>query len=227
MHKVILIDDHEIVRDGIKNLVESAGTYEVIGEGTTVNDAISLLDKLAPDILITDISLKESSGLDLTRQVRKRFPELPVMVLSMHDSEDYIRNALDSGARGYLLKDCSKGELFSALDTILSGKIFVGKSVSQILMNRMLNNAEPAAELPKPDSRTPPDQNQNFELTRREVEVLELIYIGMSNKEIAAKMHLSVRTVDAHRYNMLQKLKVRNTAELLNKATRYRLIKPA
>jgi DNA-binding NarL/FixJ family response regulator len=223
MKTVVLVDDHEIVRDGIKNLVESTAEYVVIGEATNVADASRLVVKLNPDVLITDITLQDSSGLDLAKAMRSECPELPVLVLSMHDSEDYIRTALDNGARGYLLKDCSRSELFTALTTVLSGKIFVGKSVSQILMNQMLNRNEPAAQ-----SRTPAQEGQTgFDLTKRELEVLSMIYTGLSNKEIAARMHVSVRTVDAHRYNLLQKLQARNTAELLNKAARHKLIVPS
>jgi DNA-binding NarL/FixJ family response regulator len=224
MKTVVLVDDHEIVRDGIKNLVESTGEYIVVGEGTNVADAQKLIEKLNPHVLITDLTLHDSSGLDLARSVRATHPSLPVLVLSMHDSEDYIRSALDSGALGYLLKDCSRSELFTALSTVLSGKIFVGKSVSQILLNQMLNKT-PKGVTQK--SQPVPESQPSFELTKREQEVLSMIYTGLSNKEIAVKMHVSVRTVDAHRYNLLQKLQVRNTAELLNKATRFKLIVPS
>lgn len=213
MKTIVLIDDHQIVRDGIKSLLESSGEYRVVGEGTNVDDALSLLEKHQPDVLVTDISLANSSGIDLTRFARSRFPSLPILILSMHETEEHINDSLHAGANGYLLKDCSREEMLSAIEKILAGEKFISRSASQIMMNHLLNrssNPSGASDIP--------------ELTKRELEVLELVHEGLSNKEIASKLFLSVRTVDTHRYNILQKLDAKNTVDLLNKARRLNLI---
>lgn len=209
MIKILLVDDHQIVREGIKNLLESNPEYIVVGETENTADALKLIEKLKPDFLITDITLSNSNGIDLSKQVRSLFPELHILILSMHDSIDYINKSLNSGANGYLLKDCTKYELFDAITKILNKEVYICKSSSQILMNTSLNQIE---------------QDILPALTRREMEILKLISNGFTNKEIANKLVLSVRTVDKHRSNILYKLKVNNTAELLNKANKLKII---
>lgn len=221
MIKILLVDDHQIVREGMKNLLESNPEYIVVGETVNVDDALKLLEKLKPDFLITDITLSNSNGIDLSRQARNLFPELHILMLSMHTSVDYIEESLNSGANGYLLKDCTKYELFDAITKILNKEIYVCKSSSQILMNKSLNQNN---VLLSQKTSNAMEQDVFTALTRREIEVLKLISNGLTNKEIATKLSLSVRTVDKHRSNILHKLKVNNTAELLNKANKLNII---
>lgn len=218
MKTILLVDDHQIVRDGIKNLLESSALYSVIGESVNMDDALLLAEKLNPDILVTDISLMDSSGLELTRRIRKAFPVMPIMVLSMHESEEYINRSFENGANGYLLKDCTKEEMLTGLAKIISGERYISKSASQLLINRMLNQTVPGGKTGDTSRTDVP------ELTKREIEILNMVYNGMSNKEIASKLFLSVRTIDTHRYNILQKLKSKNTAELINKSIKLNLI---
>jgi DNA-binding NarL/FixJ family response regulator len=211
MKTIVLIDDHQIVRDGVKGLLESSGQFRVAGEGTNVDDGLVLLEQYHPDILVTDISLANSSGIDLTRSARARYPNLPILILSMHETEEHINDSLQAGANGYLLKDCTREEMLSAIEKIIAGEKFISRSASQIMMNHLLNrSAENAAGIP--------------ELTKRELEILGLVHEGLSNKEIANKLFLSVRTVDTHRYNILQKLEAKNTVDLLNKARKMNLL---
>lgn len=220
MKRILLVDDHQIVRDGIKNLLESTGEYLVVGEAVNVSDALNLLEKLLPDLLVTDISLANSNGIELTRKVKQIYSDIPVLVLSMHDTEEYINLSFESGASGYLLKDCTKDEMLTAISRISNGEMFVSKSASQVLVNKMLNKT-PQAQPAEPE---PAEQEAGPALTKREREILDLVYEGLSNKEIAAKLFLSVRTIDTHRYNILQKFKARNTADLINKAVKAGLI---
>lgn len=217
MIKIILVDDHQIVRDGIKNLLESNHEYSVIAEAEEVEEALKLLAKLTPDFLITDISLSNSSGIELAKRARILYPDLPILVLSMHTSFDYINESLNVGASGYLLKDCTKHELFEAITKIMKREVYLSKSASQVLMNKALNKSAAYAiniNSVKEDSL----------LTRRELEILKLISDGLTNKEIALKLNLSVRTVDKHRFNILQKFNANNTAELLKKAGKLNLL---
>ena len=220
MKTILLVDDHQIVRDGIKSLLESSAEFSVIGEAVGLQDALQLLEKFRPDILITDITLANSNGIDLARQAREAFPSMPILMLSMHDSEEYINLSFENGANGYLLKDCTKAEMLEAIHKILNGERFISKSASQVLMTRILNQNGSA---PKPQS-LPQTNGITPELTKREKEILNLVYDGLSNKEIAGKLFLSVRTIDTHRYNILQKLKAKNTADLINKAMKMNLI---
>lgn len=217
MIRILLVDDHLIVREGLKNLIENNPQHSVVGEATNAIDALDLLKKLKPDLLITDITLENSNGIYLTKKAKALFPELHIMILSMHNTLDYISESLASGANGYLLKDCTKNELYDGIVKILKNETFVCKSSSQVLMNNSLNNGERITENAN-------DTNNTDLLTRREMEILKLISQGFINKEIASQLSLSVRTVDKHRFNILHKLRVNNTAELLHKAIKMRII---
>lgn len=216
MVRILLVDDHQIVRDGIKNLLEANPEMNVVGEATNSQDALDLMGKLCPDILITDITLINSNGIELSGKVKLKYPEVKILMLSMHDSEDYINQSLISGASGYLMKDCTKHELMLAINNILAGELYISKSASQVLMNNMYNKTSKVQEIP--------ESKQEVNLTKRELEIMKLISEGLSNKEIADKIFLSTRTVDTHRYNILQKFKAKNTAEMLNKALKMKLI---
>lgn len=218
MLKILLVDDHQIVREGIRNLLETNLEYIVVGETVNTDDALELIEKIKPDLLITDIALPGASGIDLSRRARKLFPELHILVLSMHNSVDYIKESLNSGANGYLLKDCTKYELFDAISQILKNEVYICKSSSQILMNESLNTNYGYKN-------TGIQEEEYSSLTRRELEILKLISKGSTNKEIASELSLSVRTIDKHRSNILHKLNVNNTAEMLNKANRLKIIR--
>jgi DNA-binding NarL/FixJ family response regulator len=221
MIRIILVDDHLIVRDGIKNLIETNPEYSVVSEATNVNDAITLLHKIKTDLLITDIALENSNGIYLTRQARVLFPNLRILVLSMHNAVDYINESLASGANGYLLKDCTKQELYEAITKTLNNETYVCKSSCQVLMNNSLKNG--ATDINNDQL----DKKDIQALTRREIQVLKLISQGYINKEIAGQLSLSVRTVDKHRFNILHKFHVNNTAELLHKAAKMKLLSMA
>lgn len=216
MIQILLVDDHQIVRDGIKNLLEANPEINVVGEATNVQDALELMGKLTPDLLITDITLINSSGIDLSSKVRQKYPDVKILMLSMHDSEDYINQSLKSGASGYLMKDCTKHELMLGINKIMAGELYISKSASQVLMNNMFNKTNNAPEIA--------ESKQEINLTKRELEILQLISEGLNNKTIADKIFLSTRTVDTHRYNILRKFKAKNTAEMLNKALKLKLI---
>jgi two-component system, NarL family, response regulator DegU len=214
MIRIIIADDHPIVRDGLRSALDSIENFHVTGVASNGYEAMALIKKDPPDLLLTDISMPEMNGIDLTREVAKKFPEVKIIILSMHENDAYINNALQAGAHGYLLKDSEKSELSKAIEKVVAGEKYFSKSVSQILVNGLYNKSGGREEeLVDPGG-----------LSRREVEVLQLIAQGYSNKEIAGKLFLSIRTVDAHRYNIMQKLSVKNTAEMIKTAVKMRLI---
>lgn len=212
--KILLVDDHRIFRDGIKSLLSEVSGIEVIGEASTGEDALTQLKILCPDVLILDVSLPGISGINVAQQVSALYPEIKIMILSMHTDEDFIINSVRAGVQAYLPKDTSKKELIEAIGTISRGGEYFSKLISEQFMKSYLRKI-------KVDQ----DASGNEELTPRELEILKLCAAGMSNKEIGDKLCISSKTVDTHRAHILQKLKLRNTAELVIYAVKNNLIK--
>ncbi|MCR9251319.1 MAG: response regulator transcription factor [bacterium] len=210
MINAVLADDHEIVRKGIKILLEDDGHINVVAEASDGFEAIKKVDELKPDLLITDIRMPEMDGLQTTQKVRSAYPDIKILVLSMHDDEDYILKSAEFGADGYLLKDTSKPEFIKAIDAVMSGQKYFSGDISNILVNSYLNfkSGSPGSESGA--------QVESI-LTKRERQILSLIYNGVSNKDIAEQLGKSVRTIETHRFNIMKKLEVKNIAELLRK----------
>lgn len=215
MVKIFLVEDHHIVRYGVKSLLETNSKYQVVGEGDNADSILEHPDLQNIDLLITDITMEGMNGIELTKKIRKKTNKaVKVLVLSMHADELYINQCFEAGANGYLLKDFNKNELFSAIEQIMKGEIYLSRSVSQILANNYITK-EFSAKI----TGTP-----KIKITKREREIIELISLGFSNKEIAEKLLISISTVDAHRYNILKKMEVKNTAEMIMKAIRLKII---
>jgi two-component system nitrate/nitrite response regulator NarL len=207
--RIIVVDDHPMIREGIKAQLSQYEKFEIIGEAADGMEAIRKAKELMPDIMIMDISMPEMNGLEATKQIHCFTPTTKVIVLTMHDDKNYILEVLRSGAHGYLFKDCPPEELVNAIETVHAGEASLGTSVSKVLLN---GRPEDPPSAPKP---------QITELSAREQEVLALIAEGYSNKEIAAQIFLSVRTVETHRENIMRKLGIHSAAGL----TRYAISK--
>lgn len=216
MIRIVIADDHRIIRDGLKSLLADEKEMTIIGEAVTGQEALVKTHELRPDILIADISMPEMNGIEMTKQLYQEESETKVLIVSMHDNEDYINQALEAGASGYLLKDSSKEELLKAIKAIEKGETYCSGDVSKILLNKFLVSSR--------SKKIKIEAEEKFELTRREKEILKLISDGLSNKEIATKLFVSTRTVDTHRYNVMQKLNVKNGAELVRIAFKLNLI---
>ena len=214
MIKILIVDDHPIVRDGLKGALEKVENFQVAGAVSSGNEALDLLKNNHANVLLSDISMSGMNGIQLAIEAKKIAPELKILFLTMHENEAYINRALQAGANGYLLKDSEKSELELAINKVAEGEKFFGKSVSQILAKNFANNPEELKTGKKEESI----------LSQRELEVLYLIAQGLSNKEIAGKLYISNRTVDAHRYNIMQKMNVKNTAELIKNAVKLKLV---
>lgn len=215
MIKIFLVEDHHIVRYGIKAMLDANSDCIVIGEADNAEDVLTQLSNMSVDLIITDISMEGMNGIELTKRIKKiTGGKIKILILSMHADDLYINQCFDAGANGYLLKDFKKSELFSAIERIMKGEIYTSRSVSQILANNYIN---------KEYSNKTNGRNK-VDITKREREIVELISLGFSNKEIAEKILVSISTVDAHRYNILKKLEVRNTAEMIMKAIKLKII---
>jgi two-component system response regulator DegU len=213
--KIVLADDHILVRKGIKAMLESEEDLNVIGEAGNGKEALEVAQGLHPDILVLDIRMPEMTGLEAAARLSEVSPTTKALILSMHDSEEYVLQALDAGAYGYLLKDTDKSEFVKALRQIHAGNKYFSGAVSNVLANRLLDTKS-FIKNPKVD-----DQ---YHLTKREREILRMVINGAPNKEIADSLGKSVRTVETHRFNIMKKIGVNNAIDMVNKAVKENLV---
>lgn len=200
-------------RDGIIAILEQESDIEFKGDAGDAQGIFELLQNQTPDILLLDIALGNTNGIELLKTLRAKYPNLKVIILSMYSESNYVMKALEMGAAGYVIKDAGKTEMLSAIRAVASGGSFFGKQVSHILMNHLSRRTVEA-----------PSKKDEVMLTKRELEVLKFIAAEYSNQEIAGKLFISVRTVDTHRRNLLEKLKLKNTASLVRYAIKSGLV---
>lgn len=215
--KVVLADDHVLVRDGIKALLEDQVGIQVIDEASDGKEALDVVVRSKPDLLIVDIRMPELTGIEVVAALKKMGSKVKTMVLSMHDSEEYVVKAIQAGADGYLLKGASKEEFLKALNNVASGGKYFTGDVSAIIMNNFVNGS--ASPEPKIKVKALP-----FKLTKREKQILDLVLQLKNNKDIADELSISKRTAEVHRFNLMKKLEVKNLMELSNKAKEFGLV---
>jgi two-component system, NarL family, response regulator NreC len=211
--RVLLADDHGVVRKGLRFILERQADMEVVGEAGDGREAIRLAEVSEPDIVIIDIAMPLLNGIDATAQMVKRNPSLGVIILSMHSDEDYLLSALNAGAKGYLLKDSAEVDLIRAIQAVHRGTPFFSPEIARTMLEDYMRflqqrNLQDSYEL----------------LTEREKEVLQLLAEGKSNKEVATILDVSVYTIDTHRTHLMQKLNLHNTAEIVLYAVRKKII---
>ena len=214
--RVVLADDHVFVRDGIKSLLENEANIEVVGEATDGLEALKIVESCKPDLLILDIRMPNMTGIEVVEKLRSQNNLVKIVMLSMHESEEYVLKSIKAGADGYLLKGSSKEEFLKALQTIANGGKYFSGDISSILIGQLTNSA--LVQEPKQIS------EEEQLITKREREILKLLLSGKGNKEIAETLDISKRTAEVHRFNLMKKLKVKNLMELSNKANEYSLI---
>jgi two-component system, NarL family, nitrate/nitrite response regulator NarL len=214
--QVVLADDHVFVRDGIKSLLENEANITVIGEATDGAEALTAIEQLKPDLLILDIRMPNLTGIEVVEQLRSKNNFVKIIMLSMHESEEYVLKSIQAGADGYLLKGSSKEEFLKAVHTVSNGGKYFSGDISSILIGQLTNSSLIAE--PKPSL------GEEQLITKREREILKLLLSGKGNKEIAEALDISKRTAEVHRFNLMKKLKVKNLMELSNKATEYALL---
>jgi two-component system, NarL family, nitrate/nitrite response regulator NarL len=214
--KVVLSDDHVFVRDGIKSLLENEENINVIGEATDGIEALEIVNSLLPDLLILDIRMPNMTGIEVVEKLRSQNNPIKIIMLSMHDSEEYVLKSIKAGADGYLLKGSSKEEFLKALHTVSNGGKYFSGDISAVLIGQLSN--------PSTLSNVKPNSSEQIILTKREKEILSLLLTGKGNKEIAEALEISKRTAEVHRFNLMKKLNVKNLIELSKKANEFQLL---
>ncbi len=205
MVRIVLADDHKILREGLRSLLEDEEDFDVVAEADDGRQAIDLVEELKPDVIIMDIGMPNLNGIEATRYIKSGFPETRVLALSMHANERFVAEMLRAGADGYLLKDCAVDELITAIRTILRGKVYLSPDIMDVVVKDFL-------EIMRED-----EDSVYSILTQREREVLQLIAEGKTTREIADILNVSSKTVETHRQQIMKKLDLHNVAEL----TRY------
>ncbi|MET1078603.1 MAG: response regulator transcription factor [Pseudomonas sp.] len=198
--RIVLIDDHALVRDGIRSLLSLMPQFDVIGEAASGAEALELLQRIQPQILLMDIGLKDINGLELTRRLRQLYPALKVLILSMYDNQEYLTTSLEVGASGYVLKEAPSREIIAAIEAIAAGGSFFSAEIARKLARRA----------PEPEGLTP-----------RERQVLLMLAQGLNNKNMAQALQISVRTVETHRLSIRRKLAIDKPADLVRHALEH------
>ncbi|HJY64358.1 MAG TPA: response regulator transcription factor [Ignavibacteria bacterium] len=213
--KILIVDDHEVVRDGLRNILLSLENISIAGEAGNGEDAIKLYGSVKPDLVIMDISMPGMNGIEATRIIKEKDPDAKILILTMHDNQEYLNQIIRSGAKGFILKNTDKEELLEAVKTVASGENFFSKDISKLIIDNYIRSAKET------------EKNDGFKevpLTKREIEILKLIASGYSNQEIANILYISYNTVDTHRKNIMHKLSIKNTAGLVRYAIEKGLI---
>ena len=211
--RILVVDDHAVVRRGVRSLLESHEGWEVCGEATTGREAVEQSRRLRPDVVVMDLSLPELNGLDATRQILKDAPDTEVLVLTMHHSEELARDVLQAGARGYVLKSDADENLIAAVDSLRRHKPFLTSTVTDFVLDDYVRRGDAAL-----------DDHPPVVVTAREREILQLVAEGQSNKEVASTLGISVKTVEAHRANIMRKLHLRSVSDLVRYAIRNKIV---
>ncbi len=210
MIKVLLADDHSIVREGLRRIVEESDDMEVVAEASDGKEAIHQIRKNPPDVAVIDISMPEIDGLEVLQQLKPEYPELPILILTMHEEQQYVVRAIEAGARGYITKKSAPEQLVEAIRKVYAGSLYISEEAAEALALRVAKGTS---------GQSPLDL-----LSTRELQVLRRLALGHTNREIAENYNISIKTVDTYRLRLLKKLSLRNNAELSRFAIQNRLI---
>ena len=211
--RILLADDHTVVRKGLRMLLESQAGFDVIADACDGRETVALADQLLPDVVVLDVAMPILNGIEAARQISAKYPNTSIVFLSMHSDEGYVLKALKSGGRAYLLKDSAESDLIAAIKAVSEGKAFFSPAISKMLVEDYMRQMRER------------DVEDSYELlTTRERELLQLLAEGKSNKDVATLLHLSLYTVETHRGNIFQKLNLHSSAELILYAIRKGVI---
>lgn len=214
--RILIADDHDLMRRGVRTLLESHAGWEVCGEAKTGREAVQMSEELKPDIIILDISMPDLNGVEAAKRIRKTSAGVEILILSMHYSEQLIREIVDAGVRGYIVKSDSDRDLLIAVETLAKHKPFFTPRATEVILGNF-STGGPAAPVPELVS---------GRLTSREREIVQLLAEGKSSKEVASSLGISVKTAETHRANIMRKLELHSVSELVRYAVRNQIIEP-
>ena len=213
--RILIADDHEVVRRGLHSLLEGQAGWQVVGEAITGREAVDRVAQLKPDVVVMDISMPEMNGLEATRQILKSLPKTEILILTMHESEQVVREVLEAGARGYVLKSDAGRSLVAAVDSLRQHRPFFTSRVSEMVLDGYLRGRGEALH-----------ESPRSRLTPRERQIVQLLAEGKSNKEISGALGISVKTAEAHRSNIMRKLDLHSISDLVRYAIRNKIVNP-
>ena len=214
--RILITDDHDLMRRGVKALLQSHAGWEVCGEAHTGREAVAKAEELKPDIVVLDISMPDLNGVDAAKRIRKGSPDTEVLILSVHYSDQLIRDILEAGVRGYIVKSDSDRDLIIAVETLANHKPFFTPRATEVMLTNF-NEGK---------NRTEPPETMRDRLTSREREIVQLLAEGKSSKEVASSLNISVKTAETHRANIMRKLQLHTVSELVRYAVRNQIIEP-
>jgi len=212
--RILIVDDHDLMRRGIKALLQSHAGWEVVGEAHTGREAVTKAEELKPDVVILDISMPDLNGIEAARRIRKSSPNTEVLILSVHYSDQLIRDILEAGVRGYIVKSDSDRDLVIAVETLANHKPFFTPRATEVILSNF-NGTRPSNDLP---------ESVRDRLTSREREIVQLLAEGKSSKEVASSLGISVKTAETHRANIMRKLQLHTVTDLVRYAVRNQII---
>lgn len=212
-YAVVIVEDHQLFRDGLKSMLNKRDDITIVGEAEDGIKAVKLIRKLKPDLVLLDLSMPKMGGISVMKDVKRELPDTRILLLTIHESDQYVLEAFEAGADGYCIKDSSRQELMLAIDSVLQGNTYISPGISEQVMEGFLSNRKRLKEKTRWDT-----------VTQREREVLKLLAEGYSNKEIGELLHISVKTVEKHRANLIDKLDLHNVAQLTAYAIKQGLV---
>jgi DNA-binding NarL/FixJ family response regulator len=215
--RILIADDHDLMRRGVKALLQSRPGWEICGEANTGREAVAKAQELRPDIVILDVSMPDLNGVDAARRIRKESPQTEVLILSVHYSDQLIRDILEAGVRGYIVKSDSDRDLIIAIETLANHKPFLTPRATEVMLTNFKEGRMRTSEMPT----TIGDR-----LTSREREIVQLLAEGKSSKEVASSLCISVKTAETHRANIMRKLQLHTVSELVRYAVRNQIVEP-
>jgi DNA-binding NarL/FixJ family response regulator len=213
--RIFIVEDHQLFREGLKSMLNSRGDIEIIGEAEDGLDALRFINRLIPEMVLLDLSIPKISGISVIKEIKRDHPKIKILALTIHESDQYVLEAFDAGVNGYCIKDASRQELMVAIDSVLQGKSYISPGISDQVIEGYLDGRKTLKEESDWDT-----------VTQREKEVLKLLAEGYTNKDIAAFLHISVKTVEKHRSNLIRKLDLHNVAQLTTYAIQKGLVEP-
>ncbi len=212
--RILIADDHELIYNGIRDMLKSIRNYKIVGMATNGSEAVDKAMELKPNIIFMDISMPIMNGIEATKIIVNKIPAIKILALTQHEESEYVVQILKAGGYGYLLKNSKKDEFIHAIETVLSGKKYLSKKISEQMIDNLVYE----------EQKEKGNEDNEIPLTKREKEIIQKIADDMSNQQIADELHISLRTVETHRRNLMQKLKVKTVVSLLKYAAQHNII---